>query len=166
MKTEREWAKQIFQVVCVVSDLEETLGNWRRLVEFNQASIKLGKTGEGAKCLYKGEEIQCPARYARFDLGGVDLKLVEPLHKEGGDPYSDCLLQKGQGFHHVGIYTEAYEEFLERYQQMNLKPSYEEIAGETHYRLYDLEERIGMSIAPWIHMTGPCGGRDEQGRTL
>lgn len=165
MLTEKEWAKQIFQVVCVVNDLDKTLDNWKRLVEFNEASIKLGAVDERATCIYNGAPIRCPVRYARFDLGGVDIKLVEPLNKQGGDPYSDCLLAKGQGFHHIGIYTEARDDLIGNYSAMGLSPSYEEITDEGRYTLYDFDEKIGMSVAPWDHMVGPCGERDAQGAT-
>ncbi len=166
METKKEWAKQIFQVVCVVSDLEETLGNWKRLVEFDESSIKRGETDRSAQHIYRGRAIACPIRYARFDLGGVDMKLVEPLNKFGGDPYSDRLLEKGQGFHHVGICVESCGEFAAHCGKLGLKPLYEEITEGQRLQLYALEEKIGMSIAPRERMTGPCGGRDGRGRTL
>ena len=103
--------KQIFQVVCVVSNLDETLGNWRRLVDFNETSIKMVGDREQVHCLYHGQQIQCPIRAVRFDLGGIEMKLVEPLNKTGGDPYSDSLLAHGQGFHHLGIYVENQPHF-------------------------------------------------------
>lgn len=48
--------EQIFQVVCVVHDLDQTLNNWKEMVEFDQSSMKLGTTAEGAVCIYHGKE--------------------------------------------------------------------------------------------------------------
>jgi hypothetical protein len=160
MSDEREWVKQIFRVVCVVNDLDSILANWKRLVEFDEASIRLGATDENAKCVYKGKEIRCPTRYARFDLGGVDMKFVEPLNRAGGDPYSDCLLRKGQGFHHLGIYTESLGGLLKKYEAMGIQPSFEEMTDRGRAALYDFNERIGMSVVPQDHMVGPCAKRD------
>lgn len=165
MAEKQQWANQIFQVVCVVHDLNRTLENWKRMVEFDQSSIKLGTTAPDAKCRYRGQEISCPVRYARFDLGGIDMKLVEPLNKTGGDPYSDTLQSKGQGFHHIGIYVQDRDSLIARYQAMGITPVYEEIDSEKQYLLYDFCREIGMVIAPWSQMVGPCGGRDPQGKT-
>lgn len=57
-----------------------------------------------------------------FDLGGVELRLVEPVDKAGDDPYSVCLREKGPGFHHLGIYTEHPAELTARYEEMGLHP--------------------------------------------
>ena len=60
--------KQIFQVVCVVWSLEETLANWKHLVEFREDSIKdVSQETSKARCLYHGQEIQVPVRAVRFD---------------------------------------------------------------------------------------------------
>lgn len=159
--------KQIFQVVCVVDDLDAVLENWKTMVEFNQASIKSGSADRDAQYLYKGKEIQCPLRYARFDLGGVDMMLVEPENKQGGDPYSDCLIEKGQGFHHLGIYTEDCDGLIKNFAQRGIQPVFEvKSAGSRGYLLYDLKEETGMTVAPYDHLFGPCGPRDGSGKTL
>ena len=156
MAETKEWMKQIFQIVMVVENLEETLENWKRMVEFDEASIALGETDATAKCIYKGEEIQCPVKYATFDLGGVEMKLVQPMQKEGGDPYSDSLKQSGPGIHHIGFCSDDYNGLLEAYAKKGKTPVYEEICGDEHYRLYDFSDATGLKIAPWESMTGPC----------
>ena len=78
---EKDRCKQIFQVVCVVHDLDTALANWKRLVDFRQSSIKdisVDCTG-----MYHSRRIQFRMKAVRFDLGGIDMKLVEPVDKEG-----------------------------------------------------------------------------------
>lgn len=142
MPEQKEWMKQIFQMVMVVNDLDETIENWKRFVEFDEASIKLGTMAKG--------------KYAAFDLGGVEMKLVEPLNKEGGDPYSDSLLKSGPGIHHIGFCTEDYDGLLEKYSAAGQKPVLEEVCGDKRYVLFDFTEQTGLKIAPWDHMEGPC----------
>lgn len=157
--------KQIFQVVCVVRSLEETLANWKRLVEFREDSIKdASRETSEARCLYHGQEVQVPVKAVRFDLGGIDLKLVEPLNREG-DPYSDSLRAHGQGFHHLGIYAENAAQLSERCGSAKA-PVYEEITEKGRYLLFDFTGEMGFAFTPWDHMTGPCGPRDPQGRTV
>ena len=156
MAEHKEWIRQIFQLVMVVNDVDETIENWKRLVEFDESSIRFGTTPQDATCVYQGKTIQCPTSYATFDLGGVEMKLVEPLNKEGGDPYSDALRESGQGFHHLGCYIEDRDALLKKYDAAGKKPVYEEICGDSHYLLYDFSDQAGLKIAPWDHMEGPC----------
>ena len=156
MAEKKAWMKQIFQVVMVVNDLEQVMENWKQMVEFDQSSIVLGETDEKAKCIYKGEEIQCLTRYAVFDLGGIEMKLVEPVDKDGENPYADSLRKGGPGIHHIGFCAEDYNGLLEKYAADGKKPVYEEICGDNRYLLFDFEETTGLKIAPWDHMEGPC----------
>lgn len=156
MTENREQMKQIFQIVMVVENVDQTVDNWKNMVEFDEASIAVAETSASTKCIYKGKEISCPVRYGTFDLGGVQMKVVEPLNKEAGNPYSDALLQSGPGIHHIGFYTENYDGLLQKYQEAGKTPLYEEIDGEKHYVLYDFSEKTGFKVAPWDHMEGPC----------
>lgn len=151
----------IFQITCVVRNLEETLNNWKRLVDFKESSIKdISTETSKARCLYHGQAVQVPVKAVRFDLGGIDLKLVEPLNKQGGDPYSDSLLAHGQGFHHLGIYAEDVSGLLSRCWMVKA-PVYEEFSESGHYQMFDFSEDIGFAFTPWDHMIGPCAPRDS-----
>ena len=122
---EKDRCKQIFQVVCVVHDLDTALANWKRLVDFRQSSIKdisVDCTG-----MYQSRRIQFRMKAVRFDLGGIDMKLVEPVDKDGCDPYADILRTKGQGFHHLGIYTEDLPDLLGQFAASGNAPVYEEL---------------------------------------
>ena len=156
MTDKKENMKQIFQIVMVVESVDETIANWKRMVEFDEASIEIAETASEKKCIYKGKEISCPTRYATFDLGGVQMKLVEPVQKEAGNPYSDALLQSGPGIHHVGFVSDNYDELIKKYNDDGKTPIYEEICGDEHYRLYDFTAKTGFMVAPWTHMEGPC----------
>lgn len=156
MVDNREWMDQIFQIVMVVENLDETLNNWKEMVEFDESSIKFGDNSQAEKCLYKGEPIDCKVKYVIFNLGGVEMKLVEPQNKEGGDPYSDSLLKCGPGIHHLGFYSKNYNDFMKAKADSGKTPVYEEVAGDSHYYLYDFSEKTGLMISPWDHMEGPC----------
>lgn len=140
--TEQEWAGQIFQVVCAVENLDRTLENWRRIVDFDQDSIRRGE--------------DAGVRYARFDLGGVEIRLEEPLDKEGDYPCAVSLRRRGPGFHHLGIAVRSREALCGRYAALGLHPVFVEKTAEGEAPLYDLDERLGMSLALWDHVFGPC----------
>lgn len=152
----KEWNSRIFQVVCVVRNVEETMENWKRMVQFDVSSIETGRSDDHVRSIYQGLQITCETKWACFDLGGVQIKLVEPLNKGGGDPYSDKLKKSGQGFHHIGFYAEDYPALIAMYEAKGISPLYEEVTEGRTYKLYDFESKIGMSAAPWDAMAGPC----------
>ncbi len=139
---QKEWVRQIFQLVCVVDNVSETLENWKRDVEFDQNSISCG--------------ISDVAKYAEFDFGGVDMKLVEPLNKDGDDIYAKTLREKGQGFHHVGICSDDYEGMLKHFEALGFKPVYEETVDDINVKIFNFENEIGMSVGAYENMFGPC----------
>ncbi|WP_295753395.1 VOC family protein [uncultured Oscillibacter sp.] len=158
MKKE-EWVREIFQVVCVVEDLEKTLENWKRLVEFDQSSIHLSEDAGTGRL---GE--RTASRCARFDLGGVQIRLVEPLDKGGPDPYAAALRRSGPGFHHLGLSVRSRDELTERYEAMGLFPIFKEETEAGPAPLYELDSRLGMSFVPWDRAFGPCArlAREER----
>ena len=139
---QKEWVKQIFQIVCVVDDVVDTLENWKRNVEFDQNSISCGITET--------------TRYAEFDFGGVDMKLMEPLNKDGYDTYARALRDKGQGFHHIGICPNDYDETLKHFEALGFKPAFEEVIDEQDMKIFNFEKEIGMSVGMYKEMFGPC----------
>ncbi len=157
--------KQIFQVVCVVNNLDETVKNWIKYVDFNQDSMKFS-SWKDLKCIYHGKEIAYRARSVRFDLGGVDLMLVEPESKEGGDPYSDYLKSHGPGYHHISVSLHNREEAMEKYQALGYEPAAVEVCGDTERTLYNFENEMGLLLEFSNQVVGPLGPRDSEGRTL
>lgn len=152
----REYIKQIFKIVCVVENLDEVICNWKRMVVFDQSSIKTYVTGKDVEHIYKGKEIFFAYKYVDFDMGGIEMRLIEPLDKTGGDPYSDALIEKGPGFHHLGVYTDDINAMTEKYNKVGIKPVYTENMGSSGYSIYDFEQTTGLCIAPFDEMTGPC----------
>ena len=53
--------------------------------------------------MYYGKPAEFYIKTARLNFGGIDFEYVEPLNKAGGDPFSDWLLEHGQGIHHINV---------------------------------------------------------------
>lgn len=153
---EKELIKQIFRIVCVVDDMDKTIENWKQMVEFDTSSLKIYTTGKDVKYTYKGKETFFVYKYADFDMGGVEMRLVEPMNKDGKDPYSEALIKKDPGFHHLGVYTDDINKMKEKYDRLGIKPVYTEDTGVASYEIYDFAEVSGLLIAPFGEMTGPC----------
>lgn len=157
--------KEIDRIVSVVKDLEKTMENWLAYVEFDTDSIKYyrkdrnKKDGIEVRGSYKGEEICYRVKAARFNFGGVEFMLVEPLNREGGDPYSDFLRAYGNGFHHICVGVESLENTLQRLKTLNLEPWVESDWDGERQVMFDLRSAMGSvleftergSITPGTH---------------
>lgn len=99
----------IFQVALCVNDLEQTLENWKRIFRIDESSIvrkctKDAYDHDGWDGLnYNEQPCTFFHKFCRFNLGGLDLEIIEPLDKRPGNPYSDFLIQHGNGIHHIGV---------------------------------------------------------------
>ena len=139
---QKEWVRQIFQIVLVVNDVEEVLENWKRDVEFDQSSISCGYTDL--------------TKYAEFDFGGVDLKLVEPRNKDGYDTYARALRDKGQGFHHIGIYSDDYTGLMDHFKALGFSQVADEEIDDVRLKIFNFEKETGLSVGIYDEMFGPC----------
>jgi catechol 2,3-dioxygenase-like lactoylglutathione lyase family enzyme len=109
MASDRPPAGTIFQMACVVPDLEAALAHWTGVMgvgPFFRFPLPL----QPAWLEMDGE------RTTAFDIlggcalaqsGGVQIELIEP----GRDPspYGEFLAAGRQGLHHVGVYARDYD---------------------------------------------------------
>lgn len=99
----------VFQVGCIVNDVEKVVENLRTYFELEEDSIVFKNTKkraeEGTKVYneYNGKPCEFYIKTARLNFGGIDLEYIEPLNKDGGDPYSDWLKEHGPGLHHINM---------------------------------------------------------------
>ena len=99
----------VFQVGVVVRSVDETLKKLKDCFEIDTDSIQIKTTKDMAEqgvftdASYNGKPAEFYIKTARLNFGGVDLEYVEPMNQTGGYPFSDWLLEHGQGIHHINI---------------------------------------------------------------
>lgn len=99
----------VFQVGCVVNSVDQVLENLRTYFELEEETIVIKSSKERAEQgirvenTYNGRPADFHIKTARLNFGGIDLEYVEPLNKDGGDPYSDWLKEHGPGIHHINM---------------------------------------------------------------
>ncbi len=160
----------IFQIGICVNDLEAVLQNWKDLVDFDQSSIivrstkDLYDTGkfEGAD-MYNGKKVK-PwfIKYYRFDLANLDIEIIEPMDKSPGNPYSDFLIQHGNGVHHIACKVHDRPAFIKKMEEMGIAPMLGTSMGEVlangekkNCFFYDLRDLLGMVIESGSIVVGP-----------
>ncbi len=160
----------VFQVSICVNDMEAVMKNWKELVDFDHASIVQRCTkdfydrGEFDGANYLGKPCEFYIKYYRFDLGGIDFEIIEPLSKEPGNPYSDFLIRNGgqNGVHHIACKMNDRAVFLKKMEELNIPPLQCGTMGppmpngkKKDFYFFDLRELLGIVVEAGNVVVGP-----------
>ena len=91
----------ITQVGLVVRDIEAKARAWAEVLGLPVPEIMITDTYDRAQTEYKGNPSHARAKLAFFNLGQVDLELIEPI----GEPstWQDQLDEHGDSLHHIAF---------------------------------------------------------------
>jgi methylmalonyl-CoA/ethylmalonyl-CoA epimerase len=94
-------SRTVTQVGIIVRDIDKTSRAWAELLGVEAPKWFLTDPVETAHTTYKGKSTTARAKLAFFDLGQVQLELIEPVG--GPSTWKDFLDQKGEGVHHIAF---------------------------------------------------------------
>lgn len=100
------------QVGVVVRDIEVAARAWAGLLGVPVPAITLTDTYEVTRATYKGEPTPARVKLAFFQLGPVNLELMEPV----GEPstWKDQLDQHGNSLHHLAFKVGSLDDMMEK----------------------------------------------------
>ncbi len=110
--------KAIIQVGMIVKDIEETS---RAYAEFFNVDVpEIVWTGEfkDANQHYKGEPVESRAKQSFFDMGSVQLELIEP--DNGPSTWRDHLVKHGEGVHHIAFMVDGMKNTVARFESHDM----------------------------------------------
>jgi methylmalonyl-CoA/ethylmalonyl-CoA epimerase len=99
---------KLAQVAFVVKDIDVASAKWAALLGVEVPPIMTTAPGLTVSQKVDGQPSDAQAKLAFFDLGGVQLELIEPLGGESS--WQKILDEKGEGFHHLAFWTENMKE--------------------------------------------------------
>jgi len=106
--------RAIAQVAIVVRDIEQAAERYSRILGMEKPNVIMSGEYDKEHTTYHGKPTYARCKMAFFELGQVQLELIEPV----GEPstWKDGLDQNGAGFHHLAFWvpdTEAVVKHLE-----------------------------------------------------
>jgi methylmalonyl-CoA/ethylmalonyl-CoA epimerase len=146
----KEVFRKPIQIGLLVDNLEEVLKNLEdifgigpfRIVEFPPSGY------ENVMRKYKGEDADFSAKFCFFDLGNIELEIIQPL--SGKSIWRDFIDENGPGLHHIKFSVREHapvREYLEgqgiEIEQMGA--SVGKNAGK-EWVFYDTRNKIGFGI--------------------
>ena len=151
----------VFQVGCVVNSVDQVLENLRTYFELEEETIVIKSSKERAEQgirvenTYNGRPADLHIKTARLNFGGIDLEYVEPLNKDGGDPYSDWLKEHGPGIHHINMKL-ADRSIIDRIMaEKNIPIHILSKTGGLELETYDFRQMFGFIAELGDMVVGP-----------
>jgi catechol 2,3-dioxygenase-like lactoylglutathione lyase family enzyme len=94
-------AQTFCQVALVVKDIEATAKKYADLFGVEVPEVRMTGTQEETNARYRGEPTPARAKLAFFDLGTVNMELIEPVGRPS--TWNDFLEKHGEGVHHLAF---------------------------------------------------------------
>ena len=100
----------VCQVGIIVSDVEKTAQAWADLLGVEKPTAHITDDKSKSHIKYQGATTDARAKLAFFNLGQVQLELIEPV----GSPstWAEFLEKHGQGIHHIAFRIKGMDEVL------------------------------------------------------
>lgn len=151
----------VFQVAVVVRSVDDTLQKLKECFEIDTESIQIKTTRDMAEQglftdnTYLGQPAEFYIKTARLNFGGIDLEYVEPLNQAGGDPFSDWLLEHGQGIHHVNVKMKDRSLLDRKMAERGIVPLTSGKMRGKEFEFYDWRDTFGFIAEIGDMVVGP-----------
>jgi catechol 2,3-dioxygenase-like lactoylglutathione lyase family enzyme len=108
----------VCQVGLIVRDVERAAEAYSRILGLPAPEITTTGDPGFTRATYRGEPTDARARLAFFDLGQVQLELIEPI----GAPstWQEFLDEKGEGVHHIAFTVADTDEVTGRLAEQGI----------------------------------------------
>ena len=93
------------QIAIVVRDIEASSRRFAGLFGVDVPEIRVNQPGNERGLIYRGKPTNDQAKLAFFDLGNIQLELLEPIGTDNA--WAEGLDEKGERLHHIAFFTES-----------------------------------------------------------
>jgi len=108
METNVLGTKFVTQIGILVHDIEKTAQAFADFLGVEKPSWSLTDTPDKAQTEFRGRSSEARAKLAFFNLGSLQLELIEPDHN--ASTWRESLDKNGEGLHHIAFVVEGLNE--------------------------------------------------------
>jgi len=106
--------KTVTQVAIVVKDIDKARNAWAQLLGVKVPDVSIAASNSSRPTLYKGSPTDAKAKLAFFDMGNLQLELIEPMG--GKSTWQDYLDTHGEGIHHIAFEVKGIDGVEKRFE--------------------------------------------------
>ncbi|CAN5481197.1 VOC family protein [soil metagenome] len=136
---------KLAQVAFVVADMDAAIARWRAALGLPEPHVVVTDPGSAVRMDYRGIPSDAKAKLAFFDLGGVQLELIQPIGEDSA--WAEGLRDR-EGFHHLAFWTEDMEVESSQLAGCEIHQAQRGDMGEGQYAYYD----AGGALGAWIEL--------------
>jgi len=136
--------QKVAQVAIAVKDIEAAIDSYAALLGQPKPNIIDTQPGSQIALTYRGAPSDARARLAFFDLGGLQLELIQPIGDDSA--WAEGLRDGGEAVHHLAFWTEdmkAEKAVLEAHGVPMIQRG---DMGEGQYAYFDARRNFGTMI--------------------
>jgi hypothetical protein len=134
----------IVQVALVVGDIEAKARAWAGLLGIPVPEIIVFNPVDFPNAEYHGQPTEAQAKLAFFQVGTLELELIEPLG--GPSIWQDHLAAHGDGLHHIAFTIEDMDEKLAALSARHMPLVQGGDAPTCRYAYVDGTSRLGLIL--------------------
>ncbi|MCD8510619.1 MAG: VOC family protein [Bacillus sp. (in: Bacteria)] len=110
----------VAQIGIVVEDIEKTAKEYAGFFGVEMPEIRVTGAREEAGTTYKGKGTDARAKLAFFEMGNLQIELIEP--DEHPSTWREHLDKHGEGVHHLAFMVEDMDGKIVKLGQKNVPP--------------------------------------------
>jgi methylmalonyl-CoA/ethylmalonyl-CoA epimerase len=132
------------QVAIVVRDIEASSRRWAEVLAQPVPNIITVQPGSEVTMTYRGEPSGAQAKLAFFNLGQVQLELIEPMG--GMSTWQEALDKNGESVHHLAFWVEGMQRSVDFLAGHGIPMIQRGDMGEGQYAYFDGERPLGVVL--------------------
>lgn len=134
----------VAQIAIVVHDITASAQRYAAVLGVPVPEIMITAPGLEVHQSYNGEPSDAQAKLAFFNLGQVQLELIEPMG--GASTWQVALDEKGEGVHHIAFWVEGMQRSVDFLKTHNIPMIQRGDMGEGQYAYFDAEAPLGVTL--------------------
>ncbi len=132
------------QIAIVVRDIEEACRRWADVLGQPIPNVIVTSPGNEVEMTYQGAPSNAQAKLAFFNLGQVQLELIEPMG--GESTWQEALDRSGESVHHLAFWVEGMQKSVDFLRERGIPLIQRGDMGEGQYAYFDGEGRLGVML--------------------
>jgi methylmalonyl-CoA/ethylmalonyl-CoA epimerase len=132
------------QVAIGVRDIDASRRRWAAVLGVDVPDVVEVEAGSRVRMTYRGQPSDARVRLAFFDIGGVQLELVEPVGDESA--WQEGLDKHGEAVHHLAFWTENMAQTAAGLDEHGVELIQRGDMGEGQYAYFDAVEPLGCVL--------------------
>lgn len=144
MSVENLGSTTVAQIAILVRNIDEAAMKYAKILGLPVPKIIVTEPGLQTNMTFKGQPSNAQAKLAFFQLGQVQLELIEPMG--GKSTWQDALDRKGEGFHHMAFWVEGMQKSVDFLKAKGIHMIHRGDMGEGQYAYFDAEQELGIIL--------------------